>query len=131
MPRSIEDILGRGPIQKERTIPGTQSGEGDSVRYVSFDTNDIPAKVFRNVTRKIDPPLMSGGGIVLEGCIITLPDTTSLYPLVFHGDIAGWQRQIEEGAHALGLLSAKILDDKIVLSDGREVSLADCHVEFD
>ncbi|MEN3748510.1 hypothetical protein TPR58_15145 [Sphingomonas sp. HF-S3] len=103
MPKSIEEILGRGPVQKERPIPGTLLGEADMVRYVSFYSKELPAKIFRNVTRKVNPPLVTGGGVVLEGCIITLPDTTSMYPLIFHGDVAGWQRQIEEGAHALGL----------------------------
>lgn len=131
MPKSIEDILGPGSFQNERAIPGTQPGEADKVLYVSFHSKDLPAKIFRNVTRKINPPLMTGGGVVLEGCIITLPDTTSMYPLMFHGDLAGWQRQIEEGAHALGLVSAKIQNDKIAISDGREFNLADCRVEFD
>ena len=131
MPKSFEEILGRGPIQQERTIPGTQPGEADTVRYVSFGPNEKPAKVFRTVTTKIDPPFLSDGGCVLEGCIITLPDKTSLYPLAFHGDVVGWQRQIEGGARALGLLFGKILDDRIVLSDGREISLANCDIEFD
>lgn len=131
MSKSIEEILALGPIQEKRAIPGTQPGEADNVRYVSFRSKDLPAKIFRSVTRKIDPPIMTGGGVLLEGCIITLPDTTSMYPLVFHGDLAGWQRQIEEGAHALGLVSAKIQNDKIALSDGREFNLADCSVEFD
>lgn len=131
MTNHMEKILGKGPIETERKIPGTGMDESEKVRYVSFDGKEQPSRLFRQVTRRIDPPLMTGGGVVLEGCVLKAPDGTSFYSLYYHGDIAGWQRQIESGARELDLLTAKVEREKLVLSDGREFALADCEVQFD
>jgi len=127
--QSIEEILGK--IERERAVPGTRLGESDKVRYVSLGQDRDPGNAYQKVIMKIEPPLMKSGGVMLDGCIITLPDGTRFYPLVLNGDIDGWQRQIEQGASELGLLTAKITSDTFLLSDGRSYSLAECAVEFD
>ena len=127
----MEKILGKGSLEYERRIPGTGEDEAEKVRYVSFDGVQAPSGLFRQVTRRITPPLMSGGGVVLEGCFITTPDGTHFYCLCYHGDIAGWQRQIEEGAKELGLVTANIQGQTLLLSDGRQFALSECQVRFD
>jgi hypothetical protein len=126
----MEKILG-GPIGKKDKIPGTGSDEAERIRYVSFDGKKAPKKLFRAVTGRIEPLVPTEGTVMLEPCVITTPDGTHLYPLYFHGDIAGWQRQIEEGAKELGLVTAKIEDQALVLSDGRRFALGDCQAQFD
>ena len=88
---SIKDIL--GPIEREPKVPGTRPGESAKVRYVSFQELDRPSDVFREVTRAVKPPVPKRGGVVLQGCIVTLPDGLRLYALSFHSDVEGWQRQ--------------------------------------
>lgn len=126
----MEKILGKGSLEYERKVPGT-TGDTEKVRYVSFDGVQSPSGLFRQVTRRITPPLMTGGGVVLEGCFIKTPDSTHFYCLCYHGDVAGWQRQIEEGAKDLGLITAKLEEQTLVLSDGRSFALSDCQVQFD
>jgi hypothetical protein len=83
------------------------------------------------VTRKIQPRLPKRGGVMLEGCNITVPDGTKFFALVFHADLDGWQRQIEGGARELGLLSARIDGDDFIVSDGRSFPLSACDVQFE
>ena len=126
---SIEEIV--GPIEREPKIPGTRPGESEEVRYVSFQPPHRPADVFREVTRAVTPPLPKSGSVMLERCILTLPDGLRFYALSFHSDVRGWQRQIEEGARMLVLVSARLEDEVLHLSAGRSIPLSDCKVEFD
>ena|SRR5450432_113007 len=127
MARSIEEILGK--ISHERAIPGTRPGEAEKVRYVSFCEPQKPDEVFEEVVWKLDPPIANNGGVVREGFIIRIPDGTPLYALRYHGDVSGWQKQIEQGAAELGLVTGKLDGDRFVLSDDRSFPLADCKVE--
>lgn len=127
---SMEEILGQ-TIEQERAIPGTRPGENEKVRYVSFSEPATPSDAFKEVPWRIKPPLPKRGGVVLEGCILTLPDGTRFCALSFHGDVEGWQNQIERGAAELGLLSARLDGDVLHLSNGRTVPLADCTIELD
>jgi hypothetical protein len=127
MAKSIEEIL--GPITRERALPGTKPGKADKTRYVSFDRSREPRDLFHGVYRRISPPLVKQGGIVLDNFILTTPDGTAFYPVSYHGDPA-WPRQIELGAAELGLLTAKIGDmTTFIISDGRSFPIADCAVE--
>ncbi|MDV2987562.1 UNVERIFIED_CONTAM: hypothetical protein Q9R58_24960 [Methylobacteriaceae bacterium AG10] len=126
---SIEEIL--GPIEREPKVPGTRPGESEKVRYISFQEPRTPDDVFEEVPWVVEPPLPKRGGVILEGCILTLPDGLQFCALLFHSDIEAWQRQIEEGARMLGLVSARLEDEVLHLSDGRSIPLADCKVELD
>jgi hypothetical protein len=129
MARSIEDIVGK--IGREWVTPGTRPGEANKVRYVSFDRSQNTADLFKSVVRRVNPPIPKNGGVVLDGFIVTLPDGTSFYALSYHGDIAGWQNQIEQGAADLGLFIGRIESDAFVVSDGRSYPLSECKVERD
>lgn len=127
MTKSVEDILGK--IEVNQPVPGSRTGEAEKVRYVSFDRTQDPNNLFSMVVRRIDPPLMKHGGVVLEPFIISLPDKTSFYALQYHKDVQGWQKQIEYGAAELNLLTARIEADMFIVSDGRSYSLSQCAVE--
>ena len=49
---------------------------------------------------------------------------------VLKGDIEGWRKGITLGATHLGLLTAKIAEGNIEVSDGRVYALSDCKVEL-
>ena len=108
MPRTMEQILG-APIERERQIPGTRPEESEKVRYVSFDiSKKRPSDSFDDVVRKISPRIPQRGGVLLDGCVITSPDGLHFYALVFHGDVSGWQAQIEKGAIQAGEIGARL-----------------------
>lgn len=126
----MEKIL--GPLQKKGTIPGAgSSSEAERVRYASFDGKKAPKKLFRDVTGRIEPLVPTSGTVTLEPGVMKTPDGTYLFAMRYHGDIAGWQRQIEQGAKELGLVTAKIEGQTLVLSDGRQFALSECPVQFD
>lgn len=82
------------------------------------------------MTQAISPPHLKNGGCVLQDYLVT-PDGERLSILTFHGDLEGWQRQIEEGAALLNWTSAKISEDQVLLSDGRTFPVAICKLESD
>ena len=129
MARSIEEIVGK--LERKRMIPGTRPGESEAVRYVSLDQGEDPGNAYQAVIMKVEPPLMKSGGVMLDGCIITVPDGTRFYPLVLNGDLDGWRRQIEQGAAELELLTGHIAHDRFYLSNGQVYPITECAVEFD
>jgi hypothetical protein len=114
---------------REPGPPGTEPWNANNTRYVSFDAASQPAEAYLAVVRKIHPPLIKRGKVVLENFILTTPDGTAFYPLVYEGD-SQWPRQIELGASRLGFVTALIRDRTIVvISDGRSFPIADCAVQ--
>lgn len=132
MSNNMEDILGLGPLDTERKIPGIIVPEGYEFRYISCDSDDDIAALFRKVVRKIHPPIPRDGGVINEGCRIILPTGEIYFAVSYKGDdIHAWRQQIEQGATAMNLLVAKITKDRLLLSDGDEVLLSACEVQFD
>lgn len=125
MTQSIEEILGK--ITRERAVPGT--GPEGTVRYVSFDESQKASEVFEGVVWKVKPAIPKSGGVNLENFTIITPDGARFYPLKYHGDVIGWQKQIEAGAEMLGLFTAKIESDALSISDGRSYPLSACTIE--
>jgi hypothetical protein len=131
MSNKMEDILGLGPIDTERKIPGTSFTEGREYRYISCGDGTDIAVLFKKVIREVNPPLATNGGAINEGCKVNLPSGECYFAVSYKGDIEGWRQQIEQGAIALGLSVAKVDQDKLLLSDGNEVFLSDCKFQFD
>ncbi|MBV1790832.1 hypothetical protein KQ940_22450 [Marinobacterium sp. D7] len=130
MSKKMEDILGLGPIDKERKVPGTSVVEGREYRYVSCGCDNDIAALFKKLIRKVDPPLATSGGAVNDGCKVTLPSGECYFAVSYKGDIDGWRQQIEQGAAALGLSVAKISQSGFLLDDGNEIPLSECEFQF-
>lgn len=128
----LEKILG-GKIERkaDRAIPGLADVDGQEVIYFSGDGHNPRRTQLRRLIRQVKPPLLKGGGTSERGCTISLPDGTQFHAVAYHGDIEGWRKQIAQGAQELGLLTARISEDKFAISDGREIDLSDCRVAFD
>lgn len=127
----MEDLLGLGSIDTERKIPGTTVVEGREYRYISCGHNnaDIPA-LFKKVVRVVNPPLAASGGVMNEGCKVTLPSEECYFAVSYKGDIEGWRQQIEQGARILGFSVAKVSQNKLFLDNGNEVLLSECKFQF-
>ncbi|WP_081068352.1 hypothetical protein [Burkholderia stagnalis] len=127
----MEQILG-GKIEGEdaRVIPGTVAVEGTEFVYFSDDGKNKFRRQFKNVTEFTNPPYAKSGGVNERGCRVTLPDGQLFHAIGYHGDIDGWRQDIEAGAHAFGLLLARIEGGVFVVSDGRAVPLNECNVDF-
>jgi len=126
----LERIHG-GKIETLRGIPGTDLGEPETVRYVSTRKGFTPRKLFRTVVEYKLPVVVQNGAAILEECVITTPDGVVLHAIMFSGDLPEWRHQIETAASELGLLSAQIVAETIVLSDGRSYAISDCDVRVD
>lgn len=116
----------------EREIPGTISFEWREFRYVSDDGHEkfVGKGLFDKLTNKINPPIPTDGGAISENCKLWLPSGELLHALSYKGDIDGWREQVEQGARQLGLFTGKIVNNKVILSDGRSYELTECKVEF-
>jgi hypothetical protein len=115
-----------------REIPGKNPVEWREFRYVSDDGHDkfVGKGLFKKLTEQVDPPIPTGGGVTAENCKLWLPSGELLHALSYKGDIDGWRKQIEQGADQLGLLTGAVVNDKVILSDGRNYELLECRVEF-
>ena len=132
MSNNMEDILELGSFDGERKIPGIIVTKGQEVRYISYGDYDDIALLFKKVVRKITPPIPKNGSAINEACRIILPTGEKYFAISYKGDdIYAWRQQIEQGATALNLLVAKIADNKLVLSNGNEILLSECEVQFD
>ncbi|ATE62062.1 hypothetical protein [Thauera sinica] len=129
--RELEQILG-GKLERKnaRVIPGTDGIPTREAIYFSDDGKNKFRKQFKNITCFTKLPYATSGGVNEAGCDITPPSGPLFHAIVYHGDIDGWRRDIEEGAKGLGLLLARIEGDQFVISDGRLFRLSECKVEF-
>jgi hypothetical protein len=130
MPSEMEKILGLGEIQRERSVPGRQEVAGREFRYVLDDGREPFSSFFKRLIRHAEPPLPASGGVMIEGCALTLPGGDVWQAISYKGDIPGWRRQIELGAEALHVKIASFSGDALVLPGGEVVGLADCKAQF-
>jgi len=130
MSSEMERILG-GPIGHDKTIPGSVSIDGKEFVYYCDDGRNPVRKQFSALTQYTNPPHAQRGGVTSQGCSLVLPDGSIFHAIAYHGDLAGWRQDIEEGAAGLKVALAKIDADKIVLSDGREFELSACTAKFE
>ena len=119
---------------KKREIPGTNPEiTWREFRYIQDDGKDnFSAKkgLFFKLTNIDIQPLPASGGVITENCKLWLPTGELFHGLSYKGDMVGWRNKIEESAKQMQLLTAKIENEKIVLSDNRSFNISDCKVEF-
>ncbi|WP_446027579.1 hypothetical protein [Lelliottia amnigena] len=127
----LEKILGRKIEQRDqRAIPGLNPVEGTEFIYYEDDGKNKAKKQFDLLLDSAGTIVASSGGVISDGCCITLPTGGGFRALSYHGDIGGWRVSVEAGAKTRGLLLAKIDGDQFVISDGRSFPLSDCKIEF-
>ena len=128
--KKMEELLGLGSFDMERTIPGKRRVEGREFCYVSDNGQEDFETLLDKILDYISPPIPKSGGMMSNGCKLTLPNGEIYQAISYKGDIEGWRLQIEEGAKALNVKLARINEESIVLSDGQSFYLEDCKVEF-
>lgn len=127
----LERVLG-GKIEQlgERSVPGLVPVSGVGVVYYQDDKRMPPKKLFKSFLDGLSVRSAKSGGRVSDTCSILSPDGLLFRAMSYHGDLAGWGRDIEEGAKGLGLLLAYIEVDKFIISDGRSYPLSECKIKF-
>ena len=127
----MEKILGLGKIETERTVPGTRPSEVREFRYVFNRSQEKFDVFFDKLVSHITPPIAKNGGVMVNGCKITLPSGEVFEAISYKGDIEGWRQQIVQGAESLNAKLAWIDGDSIVLDDTRTFLLTDCGIDFE
>jgi len=127
----LEKILG-GKIEQlgQRSVPGMTPVDGVEIIYYQDDKRTTPKKLFKSFLDGLSFREAKFGGRVSDSCSVLSPDGLLFRAMSYHGDLAGWRKDIEEGARGLGLLLAKIEGDQFVISDGRSFPLSECKIEF-
>ena len=125
MDQSLQKLFGVEKFDEPR-LPGTRAKDPGKVIYIYRQTDTNTSESFDKVVDVIDPPLFKEGAALLEWWLVTTPTGSTFYSVYFHGDLNGWRQQIEIGAKRLGLATARVEDDKFVVSDGSAFLLSDC-----
>jgi hypothetical protein len=125
----MEQILG-GRIGYDGTIPGTKAVSGMEFVYLGHNEKRFPREQFEDLMQHLNPPYPKSGGASNYGCQLTLPDGTVFHAVEYHGDLEGWRKQIELGVQRAGLPLARIVEGRLVISDGRAVPLGQCEATF-
>ena len=133
----VREISGKKYIVTDRELPGTIPNEIREYRYIADDGNDYfigkkrskKKSLFDKVTTQFEIAL--SGTVITENCKLWLPTNELFHAVSYWKDIEGWRKQVEQGAKHLGLLTGKIVENKIVLSDGRAYDLQECQIEIE
>jgi hypothetical protein len=115
-----------------RTIPGIIEVEGREFFYVET----LPGEGFEDVVDEAlagssDLPLPKSGGVIEEKARIFLDANTSLLAISYKGDLAGWRAKLVAYCYAKRLKWGIVLQQKVALSDGTEITLGECDVIFE
>ena len=129
MTTKMERILG-GAIGYARVVPGTIPVDGKVFVYFEDDGINTFKKQFVLLTQYAKHPNAQSGGVISQGCALTLPDGSLFHAISYHGDIVGWEKDLAEGARGLHVVLATIDECRIVVADGRQFDLSDCKAEF-
>ncbi|MFT3778986.1 MAG: hypothetical protein QM772_12045 [Ottowia sp.] len=123
----LQDFEG---LKKHRQISGLIPTEDREVRYIEDKSQEPFDKVFINLVRYINPPLMADGGALIDGCVLVLSSGRRFQAISYRGDIDGWRNQVTQGAAMLNIVIGYLEDGKLVLTDESSYSISECVVEF-
>lgn len=126
--KSFNDIL--HSIENERRIPGLIEIDGEHVLYFKDDNKNSFDEQFYKLTNFSEPINAKFGGVVEGGCSIILPNGVKYHAISFHGDIDGWNKDLEIGSKGLNISLATIKNNKIFIDEGSSFSLDECEVQF-
>jgi hypothetical protein len=115
-----------------RSLPGTEKVEGREFIYLEVSKGRNFSGLMQDVLTSCPAtPMPQSGGILEEKARLVLPDKTSLLAVSFKGDLLGWRNKILGYCGEKGLKWAAVREQFLTLSDGAEIPLADCQVEFE
>ena len=126
-----EHLRELSPLDAKRQVPGSVPSEFREFRYVEDDRKEPFEQLFHRLLRHVDPPLMTDGGALIEGCVLTLPTGQRFQAVSYRGDIPGWREQLTQGAVGIGVPLARLEGDQLTLDDGTLHLLGTCQIAFD
>jgi hypothetical protein len=111
-------------------VPDSPEYPWKECHYVSDDglDNFFPG-LFKKIEDITNPMKPTCGGMMTGYCKLFLPTGELFHSLEYTKDILGWKKHVEFGAKQLGLLTAEISEDKIILSNGKSYELSACRTE--
>ncbi len=115
----------------ERELPGTRIVEAREFLYVEASDRGAFENMFGEITDSPRDAMPACGGVITENATIVLPNGRQIHGLSYKGDIDGWRRVIQANVGAAGLLYARIVGDRVELSNGESVALEDCTLQLD
>jgi hypothetical protein len=127
----IERILG-GKVTPfdEQPLPGIEPLDDAEVVYFADSGIGTLFQQFDRLTEKVDAPAVKGGGVATTRHAVGIPDGRLFHAIKYRGDLAGWRRQIAEGAKLLGISLGKIENgETFTTSDGLSIPLSMCKHE--
>jgi hypothetical protein len=117
---------------KNRPIPGTIQSQDREFLYVEVRSGesfgDLIDRVFDS-TPNIPSPI--SGGVIEEKVRITTKDRLTLLGISYRGDKEGWRKKIQGFCTQEGRKYGVPQVDRLSLSEGQEIPIADCLVEFE
>jgi hypothetical protein len=113
-------------------IPGTEDVEGREFMYIEEligqDFSQLMDDIF--VSSSLEP-MPKSGGILEEKVHITPPGDNPFMGVSFKGDLAGWRHGIVCYCKERGRKWATLRDHVLLVSDGSQILLTECKVEFE
>jgi hypothetical protein len=115
-----------------RPLPGTVDVEGREFIYIQVPTGGTFSRLVPDILASCPAaPLPRAGGVLEEKARLVLPDKTSLLAISFKGDLTGWRNKIVGYCNERGRKWAVVRDQVLAVSDGTEVPVSACEVEFE
>jgi hypothetical protein len=114
-----------------RSLPGSEEVEGREFLYVESSGNPDLSRLVDDVFAACaTPPLPRSGGMIEELAQVVLPDKTSFLAFSYKGDLQGWKAKIQAYCGVGGRKWGIVRRGTFVTSDGNEINLADCDIQF-
>ena len=115
-----------------RTIPGMIGVEGREFFYVETLTGEDFDEILNEaLAGSPELPLPNFGGVIEEKVRILLDCCTSLLGVSYKGDLPRWRAKLVSYCNTTHRKWGIVSRQKLALSDGRELDLAECNLAFD
>lgn len=113
-------------------LPGAMRVEGREFMYIEISKGQNFSRLMDDAFETCQTlPMPQDGGALEEKVRVILPDQTTLLALSFRGDLSGWRNILIGYCTETGRVWAKLKGQVFALSDGTEVPVDDCEVEFE
>jgi hypothetical protein len=113
-----------------RSIPGTETVEGREFIYIEASAGEgFSELVDQAMNSRPEIPMPESGGVIEMKAFLMI-DGVSLFGLSYKGDLDGWRRKFSTYCEDVGKQFGIATEGTLVLSDGRQLALADCDVTF-
>ncbi len=113
-------------------LPHVSQTRNHETAFFHVPTSASPKKLFCELFNAAEPPRATSGGVIENGCTLTLPDAKVLHGVTWHGEtLADWRADFHESASVQNILTAQFRGWWLYLSDGQRIHFRDLVIESD